>query len=203
MLSATSFTDELRRFSWPKSSAIRQHLTEWSKDDRAEEVWQKIRENSDGISAEEFIRVVIKARGEAGGLIHRLDQHASYRKHWIRAHKAKITKTLKSTLSLSEIADVLDGAAVDFRTVDDFFDHLLNRFPMSRKNQNNSLARRPFWFLVGRFLHKKCGRWMDAEVATLTDIAFPGIETTIDQVRAARRPTTSSGRSSKGNQARH
>src|ERR1035437_4797538 len=90
MLTATSFKDELRRFPWPKSSAIRQHLTRWRDDYRAEEVWKKIHAISDCISAAEFIRVVIKARSEAGGLVPRLNHYVSERERCIRIHKAKI-----------------------------------------------------------------------------------------------------------------
>jgi hypothetical protein len=197
MLSATSFKDELRSFPWPKSSAIRQHLTRWRDDYRAEEVWQKIRANSDSISAEEFIRAVVRARCDAAGLIHRINSYVRDRAHAISLHEAKTAKALASTQSLSEIADALDGAAKDFRVIGRAIDRDLDELPanvITRKDQAGSLTRRMFYLAVGTFLYEKCGRWMDTEVTALADIAFPGTESTIDQVRAARRPTTSGTR---------
>jgi len=192
MLSAMSFKDELRRFSWPKSSEIRQHLTRWRDDDRTEEVWQKIRANSDGISAEEFIRVVIRARSEAGGLIPRIDHYRRECEHSIRYHKEEITKALKSTQSLSEIADVLDAAAEGFRAIDGRLAADLADFPpnfITQKDESISLMRKVFCHRIGTFFHEKCGRWMDDQVGTLANIAFPGIknENIVDQLRATRR----------------
>lgn len=202
MLSATSFKDELRRFPWPKSSAIRQHLTRWRDDYRAEEVWQKIRAKSDCISADEFIRAVVSARCDAAGLIHRINSYVSRRAHSISFHKAKMAKALASTQSLSEIADVLDDAAADFRVIDRDLDELPANV-ITRKNQAGSLTRRIFYRTVGDFLYKKCGRLMDTDVAVLADIAFPGSENSPDQVRAARRSTTSGARAQRLKQTSH
>jgi hypothetical protein len=206
MLSATSFKDELRSFPRPKSSAIRQHLTQWRDDYRAEEVWQKICANSDGILTAEFIRVVIKARCDAAGLPHRLNHYASTRAHLISLHKAKIAKALASTQSVSEIAEVLDDAAADFRGIGRGIDLDLDELPanvITRKDQAGSLTRRMFYRTVGDFLYKKCGRWMETDVAVLADIAFPGSENSADQVRAARRPTTSGARAQRLKQTSH
>jgi hypothetical protein len=201
MLSAPSFKDELRRFSWPKSSAIRQHLTRWRDDYRAEEIWQKIRANSD-ISAEEFIRIVIRARGEAAGLIHTINSYVRARDHSISFHKVRIAKALASTQSLSDITNVLDNAAADFRIIDSQCDELPANV-ITRNDRDGSLTRRMFYLAIGGFLSKKCDRWMDSEVAALADIAFPGTEFTTDQVHAARRPTTARARSRRPKQISH
>ena len=39
-----------------------------------------------------------------------------------------------------------------------------------------------------------CGRFLDEASIFLTDLAFPEHETTLDQIRSARRPTTRNGR---------
>jgi hypothetical protein len=191
MLSAPSFKEELRRFTWPKSSAIRQHLSRWRDDYRTEEIWQKIRAKSDCISAEEFIRVVIKARSEACGLIPRLNRYHRECKHSIRCHEKVIVTALRSTQSPSEMADVLDTAAADFRSIDDRLAADMADFPtdlITQKDQSISLMRKVFWHRVGTFLHKRCGEWMDEQVGMLADIAFDTEnDNTVDQIRAMRR----------------
>jgi hypothetical protein len=108
-------------------------------------------------------------------------------------HRPLIKAALDSKRSLSEIAKVLEVAAADFCILEklrDTFDDLPHG-ALSRKNQNSSLARRAFCLQVGRFLHEASGRWMDAEVAALVDIALPALEaTTAEQVRQFRRPST-------------
>jgi hypothetical protein len=39
-----------------------------------------------------------------------------------------------------------------------------------------------------------CGQFLDDAGIFLTDIAFPGQETTLEQIRSSRRPTTRTGR---------
>jgi hypothetical protein len=191
MLSATSFKDELRRFTWPKSSAIRQHLSWWRDDPNAEGIWQTIRAKSDRISAEEFIRVVIRARSEAGGLIPRIDRYRREREHSIRRHEKEIAEALKSNQHLSEMADALDAAAEDFRAIDGRLAADMADFPadyISQKDQDITLMRKMFWHRVGTFLHKRCGEWMDEQVGRLADIAFDTEnDNAVDQIRAMRR----------------
>jgi hypothetical protein len=202
MLSATSFKDKLRNFPRPKSSAIRQHLDRWLDDPIAEGVWRKISKLAHNLEAEELIRQVIRARSRAAGFKPTLNQYAGIREWTLHSHRQQIKAALASKLPLHEIAKVLEIAAAEFLTIDEFYSSRLEG-AVRRKDQNSSLMRHAFYLQVGSFLHQQCGRWMDAEVATLADIAFHGTENTIVQIRAARLPTTSSGRSLKGNQARH
>jgi hypothetical protein len=80
----------------------------------------------------------------------------------------------------------------------DFCTHLMS---MSRPlpvtghisvDRKGSRKRQRFSARLSEHLHLLAGRWCDAEVATLTEIAFPGKEITIDMVRAARRRHPSS-----------
>ena len=48
-----------------------------------------------------------------------------------------------------------------------------------------------------QYLNRTYGQPLNEVIATATDIAFPGQETTLDQVRAAVKPTTRRGRSAK------
>jgi hypothetical protein len=197
MLSTAKFKDELRKYPWPPSSAIREHLQRWLDHDETENVWRKISRAADQLKAEDFIRFVVTARGRAAGLAPTLDSHAEAARRYIAAHEARIKAALKSKGSLSEIADVLEDAAADFRLHDTLLDDRLSRLPanaVSRKDQNGSQARRAFCLTLGEFLNEKCGVWMDEEVATLTDIALPRKKsTTIDEVsefRKKRHPKT-------------
>jgi hypothetical protein len=63
-----------------------------------------------------------------------------------------------------------------------------------RSDRDGSRQRVLFMRILSDSLHDAAGRWFDSEVADLTDIAFPGIETTADAVRSARRPSTRKGR---------
>src|SRR5258705_13672250 len=105
---------------------------------------------------------------------------------------------MASKKSFAQIADVLDDVASDLRFFEKFDVRVLEEYPqgaISRKNQSGSQARRAFCLAVGDFLCEKSGKWMDGQVATLVDIALPQAEaTTIVQVRAMRRETTSRGR---------
>ncbi len=61
---------------------------------------------------------------------------------------------------------------------------------VSRMDQNGSRARVTFMQSVSELLKAFCGEFLDEAGIFLTDIGFPNQETTLDQIRAARRPTT-------------
>ena len=77
--------------------------------------------------------------------------------------------------------------------------------PISRKTRNtfqghtttNSRVLKAFMAWMSRHLRATYGQPLNELVATLTDITFPERETTIDQVRAAVKPTTRRERSGK------
>lgn len=187
---STKFKDELRKYPG-RGGAIRAHLKRWLDDDRTENVWRKISRAVDQLKAEDFIRFVVNTRGRAGGLIPTLDFHTEAARRYLAAHEARIKDAMKSSGSLSEIADVLEAAASDFRFHDSWLDSKLSGLSVnavSRKDENGSQARRAFCLTVGEFLNEKCGLWMDEEVAMLTDIALPRKkQTTIDEVKEFRK----------------
>jgi hypothetical protein len=172
----TKFKDELRKYPWPPSSAIKAHGKRWLENDDAENVWRKISRAADQLKAEDFIKFIVTARVRAGGLVPTLDSHAEAGRRYIAAHEARIKAALKSKRSLSEIADILDDAASDFRCHDTMLENRLSGLPLnaiSRKDQNGSQARRAFCWILFEFFKVHCGKWMDEEVATLLDIAMP------------------------------
>jgi hypothetical protein len=193
----TKFKDELRKYPWPPSSAIKAHGKRWLENDDAENVWRKISRAADQLKAEDFIKFVVTARCRAGGLVPTLDFHAEAGRRYLAAHEARIKDALKSNRSLSEIADVLEEAASDFRLCDNLLDQRLSGLPanaISRKDQNGSQARRAFCWILFEFFKEHCGKWMDEEVATLLDIAMPRKEPTdifeVREFRKNRRPKT-------------
>jgi hypothetical protein len=197
--SPTKFKDELRKYpergDAMQGGAIRAHLKRWLDNDETENVWRKISRAADQLKAEDFIRFILSARGRAAGLAPTLDFHGEVSRRYLAAHEARIKDALKSNRSFSEIADVLEDAASDFRLCDNLLDQRLSGLPanaVSRKDKNGSQARRAFCLILFEFLKKRCGRWMDDEVATLVDIALPRKKpTTIDEVhefRKVRRP---------------
>jgi hypothetical protein len=188
----TKFKDELRKYPWPRSSAIKAHGKRWQEDDRSEDVWQKVSKAAGAqLRPDDFIRFVVKARGRAAGLVYILDFHTEAGRRYLAAHEARIKAALKSNKSLSEIADILEAAASDFRFHDAMLDETLSELPVnavSRKDQNGSQARRAFCWILFEFFKERCGKWMDDEVATLVDIALPrNKQTTIDEVSEFRK----------------
>jgi hypothetical protein len=61
---------------------------------------------------------------------------------------------------------------------------------VSRMDQSGSRGRVTFMWSVSELLKAFCGQFLDEAGIFLTDIAFPTQETTLDQIYAARRPTT-------------
>jgi hypothetical protein len=194
----TKFKDELRKYPWPPSSAIKAHGKRWLDDDRSDDIWQKVNKAAGAqLTPDDFIRFVITARGRAAGLVPTLDFYDEAGRRYLAAHEARIKDALKSNRSLSEIADVLEEAASDFRLCDNLLDQRLSGLPVnavSRKNQKGSQARRAFCLLLSGFFKERCGTWMDVEVAALLDIALPQRRreaTDISEVREYRRSAMS------------
>jgi hypothetical protein len=190
--SSTKFRDELRKYPWPPSSAIKAHGKRWLDDDRSEEVWQKVSKAAGAqLRPDDFIRFVITARGRAAGLVPTLDFYAEAGRRYLAAHEARIKDALKSNRSLSEIADVLEEAASDFRLCDNLLDQRLSELPpnaVSRKDQKGSQARRAFCWILFDFFKERCRMWMEEEVATLLEIALPRKKpATVDEVHEFRK----------------
>jgi hypothetical protein len=63
-----------------------------------------------------------------------------------------------------------------------------------RSDRDGSRQRVIFMRELSAAVHDVAGLWLDEAVADLTDVAFPGTETTADAVRSARCPSTRKGR---------
>jgi hypothetical protein len=192
------------------TGADRKLIDRWKTDDRAEKLWKSIKDAAppDTIQPVEFIETVLKARRSAQASINRMygtkgllpgfnDEWATF----VPALKKKLFKTLSQSppgLGPLEVAAILEQAAEDVRNLHRFYfgyaDHLglpgQEKFELSRKDQDGSRVRRLFVQIVSHYLHERCGRWFDEQVAALTEITFPdGKELDAEDIRKARTGT--------------
>ena len=161
--------------------ADRRHLTSWARDNRAEEIWTTIKENSPATEAQEFIRGVLQARFNAEGMVLRADILEFRCKH----AAILFPKSAKED-AITRVLDIFASVLV--------FDDL----EVSRKDQNGSRVRKIFVQFVSEFPHNISDQWRDWEVLALTEIAFPGRKLDENQIRNwSRRSTTKHGRAAK------
>jgi hypothetical protein len=208
MPAISSFKDELARYDPepveidadvvrinPKPDQL--HIRRWAEHDNAQEVWRNIKEKAPALEAQEFIRAVVSAWHGALGLIQNAADLEILRNRAKKMYRAEINKLLVSQLSIPEMASRLEDFAKGLRQWDDWPPGPFVPYgvKVSRKDQKGSRVRKIFAQQVSDFLHKHCGVWLDEEVATLTEIAFPGRELHADDIRANRRPTKTSERS--------
>jgi hypothetical protein len=177
-------------------AADRDHLSRWSDDDRAEEVWSEI---SDGIRktqgiepshyAHFFIQEVLSLRG----FVRNPNVRPAYLERALDAER--VARFLNGSVglpppfpqfpnyeglaaSLNELSKMLRDQAARSGNV--------GLVRSSRKSK--SLARSDFSRLVSDLLKSLCGQPLDIETAALTQIAFDEKKTDTDFVRNARRP---------------
>jgi hypothetical protein len=179
------------------------HIKRWLDDPRTEEVWRKIASAANAhigwLTPTYLVRNVLSLRGLA-------------------QHPAALPNYPEHATAAEELAALLAGSA----GLPPAAPEILKRFPLlpaslretaiflreqakrqkasglvrgSRKAKTQ--ARSLFMYWITHLLTEVCGRSLDNEAAVLTDIAFPDAETTADQVRAARRPTSGSSRRKK------
>jgi hypothetical protein len=168
-----SFKQELQKYQWPRSGAVRAHLLRWLNDPRAENIWQEVSQAmGPGFSPAEFITFVTRVRSRAVGLPAFLAQSA--REPAAEEVKQRITQTLNSKKTLVEIADLLEIVASAIRSRESFSELYRAGLPSNavsrKKAPENQL--RAFCVILGNFFHDRSGRWLDNEVAALADIAL-------------------------------
>lgn len=198
-----------------RNSADLELLDRWIADERAEELWKKIkRPPVSDLSAQELIRTVLRARRSAQASVnctYEAKSRGRVSRGWagsLSDLKNRIIAELSkppSALSPLSMAKILDRAADEARELNDrhfdFSDHLglpgRPRFALSRKDQGGTRVRKLFMQILGEFFTARPGRLFDDEVAVLTEIAFPGRVLDRDEVTAARKPTTMAQRRGK------
>jgi hypothetical protein len=181
--------------------ADRKHLARWTNDCRTDEAWSKIQKKvrspvDEETFAQIFIRETLATRRVAEA-----DQWPEFLTHAVEAES--LAKFLRGTPiemlmlppvpDLVELVPLLEKAGRRLREVASHGMHV------SRQHNDGLRPRRVFMRMISTdLIQELCGQPVDDAVCILTDIAFPDRETTIDQVRAARKPTTRRGRSARG-----
>jgi hypothetical protein len=204
-----SFKDEINKF------LKRYELTESSpgsafflrlRDDpdrRIDEVWKKIVDDNPSIDTASERELFLKNLMDAWDGIEIADIAAKSEvlERRIQDVTTKIKKTLarslSETTSAKELLALLQNAGKElqlFTEMEELYDVTSkalyqNKFYQLidiRSDHAGSRPRTVFMRLASRLMHGTTGKWHDDEVATLTDIAFPGKETSIRMVQSAR-----------------
>jgi hypothetical protein len=185
------------------SSADVAHLKRWADDERADEVWKAIESAAKKrgmlIPPRYLIQEVLGARDLVATIRHRRKYRERYRKH--AARMVEVAKILREPLpnglmlmpSGADLADRLDQAAQTYR---DFVAAARNETEgLTSTRQSKSIH--VFMGFLSKDLKEITGKWLDYEVAVLSEIAFDKPEIDSDQVIWARRRVKRDRRASK------
>ena len=179
------------------------HLNRWADDERADEVWNRIdsaaKEHGMLVPARFFIQEVLGARDIATSINHRRKYRERYRKH--AAQMVEIAKVLREPLpnrlllipTGEELAKRLDEAAETYR---DYVAVARNK-ARGIKWTRQSKPIHVFMSLLSNDLKGITRKWLDYEVAVLTEIAFDKLEIDVDKVIWARRGAKRNTKASK------
>ena len=177
--------------------ATREHLKRWADDDRADEVWDRIKHAAQKhgtlLPAWFFIGELLSARRVAELIEQRRIRRDDYRR--LATRMEEIANFLRErppqggpppipfgvplARSLKDAAKILRREAAVSLTMPGLI-------KVSRSNRDR--VREAFTSMVSNELHRITGRWLDEDVAVLTEIALNLRDVTIDQVRWARQP---------------
>jgi hypothetical protein len=175
------------------SSTDLAHLKRWANDERADEVWKTIdstaKERGGVLPARVFIQEVLGARDIATSINHRRNNRERYRMYAARMEEIArvLRKRLPNHLLLmptgEELAGRLDEAA---RTYRDYVAVARNEV-RGMKWTRESKPPQVFMNVLSNDLKGISGKWLDYEVAVLTEIAFDIAEIDTDKVVWVRR----------------
>ena len=169
------------------------HLERWVADERADEVWNSIRnavqDQGTVLPARFFIQETLGARELARSMSHRRKNRERYRKQ--AEQMVRTAKFLREPLpngvllipSGGELARGLDEAAQTCRQYVDVSRDLSGVLKWTRESK----PRHVFISKLSNDLYGLTGRWLDHAVAVLTEIAFDKSEIDDDQVIWVRR----------------
>jgi hypothetical protein len=185
------------------SAADRAHLKRWAADERADEVWNTIknaaRKRGRVIPDRWFIQEILGTREIATSINHRRKYRERYRKY--AARMAEIAKVLRERLpngfllipTGEELAERLDEAARAYRD----YVAIARNETRGMKWTRQSKPTHVFMSLLSNDLKGVTGKWLDYEVSVLTEIAFDKLEIDADKVIWARRGAKRNTKASK------
>jgi hypothetical protein len=200
-----------------RNTADRELIERWLADDRADDGWRMVCEAAAAknmrIEPELVIKTVLAARRSARATVNRIYgvRHPHRLSGWsdrLQELKERITDKLvqgPGKLEPDDVAHFLEEQASALREWGEvnlsFSDHRglpgRTKFEVSRQDQDGSRARKLFMRIASDFFFSHLNRPLDEVVATLTEVAFPGKQIDVEDVIAARKPTTKSGRTRK------
>ena len=185
------------------SVADRAHLKRWANDVRADEVWNGIKGAAQKrgmlLPARFFIQEVLGTRDISTSINHRRKYRERYRKH--AARMAEIAKVLRERLPSGflliptgeELAKRLDEAARVYRDYVAVARNEAGGMKWTRQSEPIHV----FMKQLSTDLKGITGKWLDYEVAVLTEIAFDKLEIDADEVIWARRGAKRNTKASK------
>jgi hypothetical protein len=182
-----------------RGSADREHLDEWAKDPRAEQIWRKLTARH-SVDANEFISRVLAARRKAKATLARFTYLKEGREYWSDYYRKRARK--------ADTADKLSALSEARREAEWVFDAqeellLPNPLPISRQRAtalasvHDRRVIRLFVLDVSAYWRERCGSPGDAKIAFLTEIAFPGLYFDAEQgrdLRSARKQGRKTGK---------
>jgi hypothetical protein len=224
MRSKSSLKYALARWFFFQNASDRRHIDRWKHNPCTEQDWEKIEKSAwragRSVEAEEFIRTVLSARHWDESI--RSENFDRKQTEIFMALKRRISKDIPKLARSAQypfaLASALEKAAMELRGAFGVVisSKLIEPRAVARDSQQQGPGLliviqsppslngrlRPhtiFMNAVSNYLFVRCGRRLDQQVATLTDIAFNVRDTSIDKVRSAsaRRPTTKAGRAKK------
>jgi hypothetical protein len=180
------FRDELA--SYPViGSARRDHIDRWIEDPRVQEVWEKLIAVAPDLEAKDFIHFVLMLRQLVAGAVprkHCVEECNSWRVKYQRELKRLVSSPVSDLELASQLVEVAEGLHVNATILSLVTEVQDGDF--TRPDKDGSPARKLFELELGRYFQDVCGRWLDWEVAALTEIAFAGEATSEDEIRELR-----------------
>jgi hypothetical protein len=178
-------------------AATRAHLKRWADDNRADEVWDRIRsaaqERGIPLTPKFFIGEILSAKSVAELIDRRRTERDRYRR--FATQMEEIATFLRERPSGGgpppipfgePLARMLKNAAKILWREAEVSWTTPGQIRVSRSNRDR--LRVAFTSMVSNDLHRITGRWLDEQVAVLAEIALNARDITGDQVRWARQP---------------
>ena len=144
-----------------------------------------------------FIQEVLGIKHIAGSVEVLRNEFPAYRENAERAEKLADFLDQKSDWPPPPVPRALQFVPHLRETASELRRLAKHNVGVSRKNQKGSRQRVFFMRKMAELFSEICQGSLDEQVRILTEIAFPERETTINEVRSARRPTTSKARSAR------
>jgi hypothetical protein len=175
-------SDDAECEKWPRNDSA--HLKRWLEDWRAALIWQELHTGAfESYRAWSFIHIMLTLRQLAEQLDQaneRVSDAKQVRRKAARRDATKRLAELRTELSAQgfNLVGVRDGALDSVETPEPFL--------TVRSDEHGTRRRTLFCRLASQFIHADTGRWHDAQVAALCEIALDCKDITADMVRHAR-----------------